>query len=157
MLYLAPKKTFICHFFPGVHFRTIPEELLESASSIQSKFFLYFLGITLNGTFWHHLHHLSINIDEADNFDNRWKRFFDLKILLYLCLVWRVRGYSHVFFETRIYSYCKWIWKMATTFLIVSPPSSILMSSSFIDSGTFWTNTRWWEVHLQKKSWNFWQ
>ena len=89
MLYLAPKQTFFCHLFPGVHFRTIPEELLESASSIQSKFFLHFLGITLNGTFWHHLHHLSINIDEADNFDNRWKRFFDLKILLYLCLVWR--------------------------------------------------------------------
>ena len=95
MLYLAPKQALFCHFLPGVHVRTIPEELLESASSIQIKFLLYFLGIT----FWHHLRHLSINIDEADNFDNRWKGFFDLKILLYLCLVWRNWNSKSLFFR----------------------------------------------------------
>ena len=128
MLHLAPKKTFFCHFLPGVDFRT---------------------------SHWT----IPFRTSEADNFDNPWKRFFDLKLCSKLCLVEEFG--KEVFWDKNLeFLYNVHISKVTTTFLIVSPPSSILMSFSLIDTGACYTNTKWSRIPFTSilcPFWNRWQ
>ena len=104
----------------------------------KQTFFCHFLpGVH----FWTSHWTIPFRTSEADNFDNPWKCFFDLKLCLKLCLVEEFG--KEVFWDKNLeFLYNVHISKVTTTFLIVSPPSSILMSFSLIDTGACYTNTK---------------